>query len=113
MAKGKITIEVSDEFYAEMKKQRRTILVLLASKLIPKEKVEELEGTLNFFDHIQDKGIEKKRTNKLIFDKNQILDLPPDEDEDPEGYNAHTEAFIKEVKDLDETIINNFKQKFY
>lgn len=112
MAKGKITIEVSDEFYAEMKKQKRTILVLLASKLIPKEKVEELEGTLNFFDHIQDKGI-KKRTNKLIFDKNQILDLPPDKDEDPEGYKAHTDAFNKEVKDLDDEIVSKYKQTRY
>lgn len=108
MSQQTITIEVNNEFLENMKKQKRIILVLQESKLIPKDQIAELEGTLNFFDHIQDKAIDE-----LGYDKNDVLDLPPDEDENPQGYKAHTNAFESKVTDLDAAIIHNYKQKYY
>lgn len=108
MSKQTITIEVNPEFFENMKKQKRAILVLMDSKLIPESALSELEGTLNFFDHIQDKAIDE-----LGYDKNQVLDLSPDEDENPEGYKAHTAAFEAEVKNLDSQIAETYKQKYY
>lgn len=105
MSKKTITIEVDSEFFKYMKKQKRTILVLQASTLIPQDQIAELEGTLNFMDHIQDKAIDE-----LGFDKHKILDLPPDEDENPEGYKTHTQKFLKEVEKLNKTIRKNCKK---
>lgn len=105
MSKKTITIEVSDEFFEHMKKQKRAILVLQASKLIPEEAVEELEGTLNFFDHIQDTAIDE-----LGFDKHQILDLGPDEETQPEEFKAWQDAFNQDVKNLDDKIVEAYEQ---
>ena len=102
MPQVKIVLDINGEFVANMRKQKRIILVLLASKLIPQKFLEELEGTLNLFDHLQDTAIDE-----LGFDKTAVLDSPPDEDENPEGYKAHTAAFENEVKDLDNEIIQN------
>ena len=107
MPQGKIVLDINDEFIADMRKQKRVILILLASKLIPQESINELEGTLNLFDHIQDTAIDE-----LGFDKNAVLDSPPDEDENPEGYKAHTAAFENEVKRLDDNIITTYQEKF-
>lgn len=108
MSKQTITIEVNPEFFENMKKQKRAILVLQGSKLIPESVKLELDGTLSFFDHIQDTAIDE-----LGYDKNQVLDLSPDEDENPEGYKAHTAAYETEVKNLDSQIVETYKQKYY
>lgn len=51
--------------------------------------------------------------DELGYDKNQVLDLSPDEDENPEGYKAHTAAFEAEVKNLDSQIAETYKEKYY
>ncbi len=98
--KKTILIEIDEEFLENMKKQKRAILVLQSSVLIPNEATEELEGTLNFFDHIQDKAVDE-----LGFDKNKVLDLGPDEDEQPEEFKAWQNEFYKSVRKLDDSII--------
>lgn len=107
---GIVPLKVDNEFFKNMKKQKRLLLVLNASKLIPQDQIEDLQGILSLFDHIQDVAVDKKR---LRFDKNKVFDLGPDEDTQPEEFKKWQDKFNAEVKKLDNKIIENFKQKFY
>lgn len=108
MPKKTINIEVNAEFFKNMKKQKRAILVLMGSKLIPQEALDELQGTLNFFDHIQDIAV-----NKLGFDKKKVFTLAPNDDENSPEYKAYQKKYDDAVKRLDEQIANAYKQKYY
>lgn len=106
--KQTITLEVDEEFFENLKKQKRAILVLSGSDLIPQSTKDELEGTLNFFDYLQDAAIDE-----LGMDKNTILDLSPDEENKPEEYKLHNEKFEEEVKLLNSQIIDTYKINYY
>lgn len=108
MSKKTITIEVNAEFFKNMKKQKRAILVLMGSKLIPQAALDELQGTLNFFDHIQDIAVDE-----LGFDKNKVFTLAPNDDENSPEYKAYQKKYDDAVKRLDERIVNTYKQKYY
>lgn len=99
MSKKTINIEVNAEFFKNMKKQKRAILVLMGSKLIPQAALDELQGTLNFFDHIQDIAVDK-----LGFDKNKVFTLAPNDDENSPEFKAYQKQYDDAVKRLDSKI---------
>ena len=87
-------------------KQKRLLLVLNASKLIPQDQIEDLQGILSLFDHIQDVAVDN-----LGFDKNKVFDLGPDEDTQPEEFKKWQDKFNAEVKKLDRKIIFNVEAR--
>lgn len=99
MSKKTITLQVNADFFKNMKKQKRAILVLMGSKFIPDSALSELEGTLNFFDHIQDIAV-----NELGFDEQKIFTLPPNDDEKSPEYKAYQKKYDDAVKRLDSKI---------
>lgn len=92
-----ITIEVSDEYLANLKRQKRLLLVLQGCLLIPEPVKDEIYGILGCLDEIQDKAIEAG------FNKHEVLDLPEDH---PKGEKGHNRDYNKEVADLESEIIN-------
>ncbi|HMW11036.1 MAG TPA: hypothetical protein PJ987_11400 [Bacteroidia bacterium] len=106
MSKKTITIEVNAEFFKNMKKQKRAILVLMGSKLIPQAALNELQGTLNFFDHIQDIAVDE-----LGFDENKVFTLPPNDNENSPEYKEYQKKYDDAVKRLDSKIIKNTQKK--
>ena len=102
--KKTITIEVSDEYLANLKRQKRLLLVLQGCLLIPEPVKNEIDGLLGCLDEIQDKAIEEG------FNKHEVLDLPEDH---PKGEKGHNLDYDKEVADLENKIITLYKINRY
>lgn len=66
----KLVIEVNEEFFENLKKQKAQIIEILSSNSISIEKTSELEGVLNFFDYIQDQAVDE-----LGFEKKLVFNL--------------------------------------
>jgi hypothetical protein len=66
----KLVIEVNEEFFKNLKKQKAQIIEILSSDSISSEKTSELEGVLNFFDYIQDQAVDE-----LGFEKKLVFNL--------------------------------------
>lgn len=96
-----ITIEVNDEYLANLKIQKRLLLVLQGSCLIPQSVKDEIDGLLGCLDEIQDKAIEEG------FNKHEVFDLF---DDHPKGEEGHTNEYIKEVNSLDVKIVGLYNK---
>lgn len=99
-----ITIEVNDEYLANLKIQKRLLLVLQGSSLIPQSVKDEIDGILGCFDEIQDKAVIEG------FNKNEVFDFSRNH---PQGEEGHTSEYIKEVNSLDVEIVGLYKRFYY
>ena len=99
-----ITLNIDESSIANMKSQKRMLLMLSESKLIPDSVKKELDGILCYFDEIQDKCV------KEGFDENAVFDLSSNH---PEGEKEYSIEFKHGVEKLDRKIAENYKEKFY
>lgn len=99
-----ITIEVNDEYLADLKRQKRLLLVLQGSSLIPQSVKDEIDGMLGCYDEIQDKAVIER------FNKNEVFDFSRNH---PQGEIGHNRDYNKEVADLESEIITLYKINRY
>ena len=100
-----IEINVNDEYLKNLKRQKRMILLLVATGLMPEEFEIESEGILGMMDEIQDKAVDEG------FHEDEVFDLTRNHPEEEEGhtreFNAETEAFKKEIMHCAEIVQHN------
>jgi hypothetical protein len=91
-----ITITVNDKYLFNLKRQKRLILQLVETGLMPLVFEEEHEGILGMMDEIQEKAVEQG------FDENEVFDFP---DNHPKGEKGHAKDFDSETTKLKTEII--------
>ncbi len=99
-----------EDFCKSMKEQKRTILLLSQTGLLPKEVDKTFEGILNLFDHLQDKLVDEHNVEEsMVFDRPFYGDsLTGDEEEILEK--EHAQLFEIEADHITRDITENVKK---
>jgi len=85
---------------ADLKSQKQALNLLAGSGILNKKIQGQLDGITNLYDHIGDVIVSQNEISE-----DDVFDIAPDEEKEPEKYKAHTDAYQKNV--------NNFLENVY